>query len=159
MSTSFINFSHVGAKFCFVPAILMSSTQTDKNNFCFLWTKKHSQFGTFSQPSSINAFWNCLPHKSPASGCPYKFRSRRTTGSSMYSHDFGHLCFGRRIHTSGHSDLGLLSSFWASSIFTWVYADIASAACPSQSGSRAITSITFAAVICDADEPCSVNTA
>ena len=25
-----------------------------------------------------------------------------------------------------------LSSFWASSIFTWVYADIASAACPSK---------------------------
>ena len=51
----------------------------------------------------------------------------------------------------------ILSSFCASSIFTCVYADIASGACPSQAGCRAITSITFAAVICDADEPCSVN--
>ena len=51
------------------------------------------------------------------------------------------------------------SNFGASSIFTWVQADIASAACPSQSGCRAMTSITYAAVICDADEPCSVNTA
>ena len=61
-----------------------------------------------------------------------------------------------------HPDIPIsefLSSFWASFIFTWVYADIASAACPSQSGSRAITSITFAAVVCDADEPCSVRTA
>ena len=55
--------------------------------------------------------------------------------------------------------LRILSSFWASSILTWVYADIASAACPSRSGTRAITSITFAAVIRDADEPCSVHTA
>ena len=41
---------------------------------------------------------------------------------------------------------------------TWVYADIASAACPSQSGSRTITSITSAAVICDVDESSSINT-
>ena len=96
---------------------------------------KHSQVGTFSQPNSINAFSNCLSHKSSASGCPYKFRSRRKTGSSMCFHDFGLLCFGRRIHTSGHSDFWIcLTSFWASSTFTWVYADTASAACPSQSG-------------------------
>ena len=33
-------------------------------------------------------------------------------------------------------------------------ADTASAACPVQSGSLAMTSITFAAVICEADDPC-----
>ena len=60
------------------------STWTDKNNLCSLWTNKLSQLVTFSQPSFINAFSNCLFHKSPASGCPYKFRSRGTT--SMYSH-------------------------------------------------------------------------
>ena len=90
--------------------------------------------------------------------CPYKFRSRRTE-SSMNYHDIGHFCFGRRIHTSGHSDYRIFSSCCASYISTWENADHASAACPSQSGSRAITSITFAAVICDADKPCSVNTA
>ena len=39
------------------------------------------------------------------------------------------------------------------------HSDIESVACPSQSGSLALTSITFAAVICDSDEPCSVKTA
>ena len=57
----------------------------------------------------------------------------------------------------------LTLEFWAiwerPPIFTRVYADTASAACPSQSGNLAITSITFPAVICDADEPCSVKTA
>ena len=38
-------------------------------------------------------------------------------------------------------------------------ADTASAACPAQSWSLAMTSITFAAVIWEADDPCSVNTA
>ena len=64
----------------------------------------------------------------------------------MLDHDFGHLCRGRRIRTSGHSDYGILSNFGASSILTWVQADTASGACPSQSGSLAMTSITFAAL-------------
>ena len=59
---------------------------------------------------------------------------------------------------SGHSDLGIFSNFGASSMFTWVTADTASAACPDHPGSLDIISMTFAAVICDADEPCSVNT-
>ena len=49
--------------------------------------------------------------------------------------------------------------FGASSIFTWVLADTASAACPVQPGSLGMISMTFAAVICDVDDPCSVNTA
>ena len=46
-----------------------------------------------------------------------------------------------------------------SSIFTSVLADTASAACPSQPGNLATTSMIFGAVIWDADEPCSVSTA
>ena len=46
----------------------------------------------------------------------------------------------------------------ASSILTWVQPDTASAACPAQPGSLDVTSITFAAVICEADDPCSLNT-
>ena len=49
--------------------------------------------------------------------------------------------------------------FGASSILTWILADIASAACPAHPGSLEMISMTFAAVICDADDPCSVNTA
>ena len=60
---------------------------------------------------------------------------------------------------SGHSDLGILCNLGASSFFSWVQADTASAACPAQPGSLDMISMTFAAVICDADDPCSVNTA
>ena len=77
----------------------------------------------------------------------------------LLDHDLGHLCRGRRIQMSGHSDLGIFSNLGASSIFTWVQADTASAACPAQQGSLDLISMTFAAVICDADDPCSVKTA
>ena len=40
-----------------------------------------------------------------------------------------------------------------------VLADTASATCPADPGSLAMISMTFAAVICDADDHCSVNTA
>ena len=65
------------------------------------------------------------------------------------------LCRGRRIHISGH---WILSNLGASSILTPVHAGAAPAACPPQSGSLAMTSMT-SAVIWDADEPCSVETA
>ena len=37
----------------------------------------------------------------------YSFRSRGTTASSILDHDLGHLCRGRRIPMSGHSDFGI----------------------------------------------------
>ena len=73
----------------------------------------------FSHPTSNRISSNCLSHKRPASGCPHKFRSRSTTRSSMLDQDFGHLCRGRRIHTAGHSDLGILSNLGASLQFYW----------------------------------------
>ena len=45
------------------------------------------------------------------------------------------------------------------SILHGVEADTASAACPAHPGSLEMISMTLAAVICDADDPCSVNTA
>ena len=42
---------------------------------------------------------------------------------------------------------------------TLVSSDTASAAGPAHPGSLEIMSMTFVAVICDADDPCSVNTA
>ena len=133
ISTCFINFFHIGAIFHCFPAILKSSTYTDRSNPCLRWANIHSQFG------------------------PYKFRSRGTTGSSILDHDLEHLCRGRRIQTFGHSEFGILSNLGASSNFTWELADTASAACPSQPGNLAMTSMIFAAVIWDADEPCSVK--
>ena len=60
---------------------------------------------------------------------------------------------------SGHSDVVIFNNFGVSSILTCVQADTASAACPAQPGSLDMISMTFAAVICDADDPCSVNAA
>ena len=77
----------------------------------------------------------------------------------MLDHDFDHLFCGRRIQISGHSDIGVFDNDGASSVLSWVEADTASAACPAQPGGLDMPSITFAAVICDADEPCSVKTA
>ena len=54
---------------------------------------------------------------------------------------------------SDHSDFGIFNNLGASSFLT------ASAACPAKPGSLEMISMTFAAVICDADDPCSVNTA
>ena len=48
---------------------------------------------------------------------------------------------------SGHSDFGIFSNLGASSIFTWVLADTASAACPSQPGNLEMISMILAAVI------------
>ena len=66
---------------------------------------------------------------------------------------------GGRIQIYGHSDFGIFNDDGASSILTWVQPDTASAACPEHPGSLDIMSMTFIAVICDADDPCSVNNA
>ena len=89
---------HIGLILCLYPAKLMSSTYTGKNNPFSLCTNKHSQLKTFTQPYFNKIFSNCLSHIVPAKGWPYRFRSRRTTGSSILDHDFGHLCRDRRIH-------------------------------------------------------------
>ena len=111
----------------------------------------------FSQPYFKRIFSNCLFNNSPAKAWPYRFHSRRTTGCSILDHDFGHVCRGGRIQISGHSDFGIFNNFGASSMFTRVQADTASADCPPLHGSLDMLSMTFAAVICDADDPCSVN--
>ena len=93
---------------------------TDENNPFSRCTKKHSQLETFSQPCCNRIFSNCLSHNTPARRWPYRFRSRGTTGSSILDHDLGHLCRGRRIQMSGHSDFGIFNDFRASSTYTWV---------------------------------------
>ena len=91
---------------CCFPAIMMTFTYTKENNHFSRCTKRHSQFGIFSQPSVNRIFFsNGLTNDNPAKGWPYMSRSEGTTGSSTVDHDFGHLCGGRRIQISGHSDL------------------------------------------------------
>ena len=119
----------------------------------------HSQFCNFSHPRLNKASSNCLSDGNPAYGRLSRFRSRRTTGASILPMILA-ICIVEDV--SKRLDIHMfriLSNLGASSNFTWVYADTASAACPSLPGNLAITSMIFAAVIWDADEPCSVKTA
>ena len=90
----------------------MASTYTDKNNPFSLCTNKHSLLETFTQPCCNKTFSNCLSQNIPAKGWPYRFRSRRTTASSMLYNDLSHLCRGRRIQMSGHSYFGFTFHFY-----------------------------------------------
>ena len=71
----FMNFFHIGAKFCCFPAILMSSTYTDRNKHCVRRTNIHSQIGIFTHPSSDKACSNCLSHGNPGNGWPCRGRT------------------------------------------------------------------------------------
>ena len=82
-----------------------------------------------------------------------------TTVSSILDNDLGHLCRGKRVQMSGHSDFVIFSNFGESSIFIWAYANTASAAFTAQPDSLDMISMTFVAVICDADEFFSISTA
>ena len=77
----------------------------------------------------------------------------------MLDHDFGHMCFGRRIQISGHSDFAIFNDLGASSIFPACKLILRLLLVLRTTGSVAMASITVADVICDADEPCFVNTA
>ena len=70
-------FFHMGAKFGFFSAIFLSSTYTDKNNPCFLWTNRHSQFGAFSHPSFVKTSSNYRSHNSPAEGVTIQIPFKR----------------------------------------------------------------------------------
>ena len=122
----------------------------------FRWTNTHSQFVAFSHPSSYKSSSNGHSWNNPANGWPYPFRSRGTTRSSTFAHDFGHFCRGRRIQTSGHSVLHMLSNLGPEckqrlhqkhymrcfSVTIW------------QSW---ITPVTSAVIIWYVDEPCSIK--
>ena len=111
-SSSLWSTFHVGSIFCFFQFSLMSSTYTDKNNPLSRCTNKTFPIRNFFPILCLNRiFSNCLSHNGPAKGWPYRFRSRGTTGSYMLDHDLDHLCLGRRIHISGHSDFGIFSNF------------------------------------------------
>ena len=112
-STSFFSTFHIGWIFGFFPVNLMSSTYTKKKNPLTRCTNNHSQFGTFSPPYFNRISSNSLSHNSLAKGWPYRFRWRGTTGSSILDDDIGHLCRGRRIQMSGHSDFGIFNNVWA----------------------------------------------
>ena len=137
----------------------MSSTYSDKINPLSRWTKRHSQFGISPSHVSIGFSQIAFPIIAlPKDDRTNSFQEERL-GLPYWTMILAILCRGRRIQMSGHSDFGIFKNLWASSIFTWVYADTASAACPSQPGNLEMISMILAAVTWDAEDPCSVNTA
>ena len=125
------NFPSRAQFFSDFPTSLISSTYTDRNNPLARLTNKHPQLKTFSHP-----------------------RPKRTSSNYL------HLCFGRRIHISGHSDFRIFKNVGASSILTCVFKRILHLLLDLNIlGKLDMISMTLAAVICDAGDPCSVNTA
>ena len=132
------------AKFFILPAMLISSTFSDRNKACFRCTKIHSQFGIFSYPSFKKASSNCLLHNKPRlmdDRTSFLQEVRRALQLSQWIWPF--------VSWKTYPNI---CTFWfwnfeqsGSSLpnFTWVYADTASAACPSQPGNLALTSIIF----------------
>ena len=159
MSTFFIEFFHMGAILFFFPAILMSSTYTDRNNPCFRWTNMHSQFGIFSHPSSDKASSNCLSHNNPGQWMTVQVSFNKYHGIFNYCPWFWPFMPWKTypnvwsFRSGNFEQSGSILQFYLRR-----KAGTASAACPPQPGNLAITSITFAA-IWNADEPCSVKTA
>ena len=90
---------------------LMSSTHTERNNPCFRWANKHSQLGTFSPirfpiglPQTVSPM--CVPQVDVRTN----FVREEPLDLQCLPMNSAILCRGRRIHTSGHSDLGILSN-------------------------------------------------
>ena len=81
----FPNAAHIGARFSFLPAILKSSTYTDKNNFFSRCTNRHSHPLIFSNPHLIISLVQNLSQMRPARGWPYKLSRNGQTGSSIVS--------------------------------------------------------------------------
>ena len=133
--------------------ILIPPTCTDKNNPCFRRTNRRSQFGTLSHPSFkelfqfVSEIWQV--------GVRTSFESyHRIFNDCQWFRPF---VSWKTYPYDWTLRLWNFEQWWC--ILNWVSADTASAACPAQSSSLALTSITFSAVILDADDPCSVKTA
>ena len=147
-STSLLSTFHIGSMFWFFPANLMSSTYTDKNNPFSRCTNKHSQLETFSQPYFNKDFLKLpFPEQSCQRMTAQISLSRRTTGSSILDHDFGHLCRGRRIQNVWSNPIWEFSIILGHLPFfnLGLSRYTASAACPAHPGSLDMISMTFAA--------------
>ena len=95
---------------------LLPSTYTDKNKPCIQWANRHSQF--FPSNSQWNLFKLSLPQV-PSKWMSVQVSFKWNNKSSMFIQDLGQVWRGRRIHTSGHSDILILSNLGTSFISTW----------------------------------------
>ena len=109
----FINFVHMGSKLWFFLAIVMSSTYTDRKRPCsvspihfpeeLLFMEKNGLLIAIRQRVSAQ-----VPFEATHKVLQYCALTRAI------------LCRGRRVHMSGHLELGSFNKAGASSISTWV---------------------------------------
>ena len=138
----------------------MSSTYTDKNNPCSRCTNKYSQLGTFSQPC-CNRISQIVFSIKVLSRWPCKFSFREERLGHPYSTMIEVIC----VLTNDSKCLDI--PIWEFSII-WVHPPfflavnrycVSCLSCAIKQSSLEMIPMTFAAVICDTDDPCSVNTA
>ena len=132
----------------------MPSTYTDKTSCDFRWIYRHSQSWYFSQKCCLVRTHPSCPFTSNlADGWPFRFRFKRTSGSSVESHCFGLRLSGGLLHSRGRSLCGDRNNGSASDMCACV-ADTASLASPAvPEKSQEIVSIWEAL-----RESCSVST-
>ena len=85
-STDFMHFFHMRVVSCCLPIIFMSSTCSDKNNHCFRWTNRHSQFGTFSHPNRKSRFLFWYANANSNNYMKSSVHLTSSTESFMYVH-------------------------------------------------------------------------
>ena len=111
-SAFFINFFHMGAIFCFFPAILMPHFPI---RIILVFDEKtgipHSAL--FPIQVALKRPGIVFLTRDSKWMSQKKIGSRGTTGSSMSDQGLGHFCLGRRIHISGHSDFGTSEQIWS----------------------------------------------
>ena len=157
-STSLLSTFHIGSMFCFFPIkchphtqiriTLFHDEQGDIPNLEFSPSHVSIRFSQIAFPTTV------LPQDDRTDSA-----QEEHLGLPFWTMIWAICVVVDESKMSGHYDFGIFNDCGASFILTRVSADTASAACPAQPDSLEMISMTFAAVICDADDPCSVNTA
>ena len=143
-----------------LPSFCRLHTLTRKQWFV-RWRYKHCHPETSPlHPSSTIVFSYFLPIEESSQWVTVKIALQRYNWIvNWVSQRCGRLAFGTLIQIFGQFSSERWWSSGASFILTCVYALTASPACPEQPCNLELTSKPLAAVICDAEAPCSVNTA
>ena len=135
----------------------MSFTYNEKNNPCFRWTERYSQFNASCHWSSKTNFAIVFPTRG-LRAVVRTIVSWGTTGSSKLHQDCGILCRGRRTHINGHSNMRFFRNLKHPPSSPQCML-IQHGRLVRQPRNLSTTSISFTEVHCEADDPCSVNTA
>ena len=96
-TTCFLHTFNVRSMFPFFPATLISFHVHRRQKSSVDSQKSIPNFGTF--PIHFQTVLSRIAFLTSPGGCPYRFLSRGTTGSSILDQDLSHLCRGRGIQS------------------------------------------------------------